>query len=223
MLTCTKCKITKSKDEYYTNTKVNAKGEEYDYTNPKCKVCLREAGASWRKNNPEKRKLSIQKDNARPEKRELMDKLRIEARENGSYREWQRNNKDKMKKYREDREHKKHNIKIEDWNYCKGYFENECAYCGLPLREHMNMFNERLIRTDFHKEHVIHEGRNDITNCVPSCKSCNSSKRTYELEEWYTPENPNYSKVRLDRIYRWLSRDVHLFVEKQFGLLEYGE
>jgi NAD-dependent DNA ligase len=62
--------------------------------------------------------------------------------------------------------------------------------------------------TDFHKEHVEHNGNNDITNCVPSCKSCNSSKHVSDLEEWYTPDNSIYCEQRLIKIKHWLSQDV---------------
>lgn len=50
-----------------------------------------------------------------------------------------------------------------------------CAYCDQPT-------------TEYEPDHVIplsKGGSNSITNVVPSCKSCNSSKRDWSLTEWY--------------------------------------
>ena len=66
----------------------------------------------------------------------------------------------------------------------KKYFNNECAYCGLPLSEHYFTRKGVTKLGDFHKEHVDHEGLNDLSNCVPSCSECNSEKNKKIFEKW---------------------------------------
>jgi len=40
-----------------------------------------------------------------------------------------------------------------------------------------------LLKNILHKEHVDDNGANDLSNCVPSCQSCNSTKNLKTLEE----------------------------------------
>jgi hypothetical protein len=78
------------------------------------------------------------------------------------------------------------------------------------------MFAGELKLTDFHKEHVLHDGANDLSNCIPSCKTCNSSKHTENLEVWYTKDKSIFSKDRLNRIHKWLNEDWKLYyIEKK--------
>ena len=95
--------------------------------------------------------------------------------------------------------HKKHEITDDEWLMCKDYFEYKCAYCGLPEDEHKIIHNEQL-----HKEHAINDGSNGIDNCVPACKSCNSSKRKQDYTDWYVKGNPVFNEERLHRIEEWL-------------------
>ena len=37
----------------------------------------------------------------------------------------------------------------------------------------------------------IDDGKNDLSNCIPSCESCNSSKNIKTLNNWYNHENIN--------------------------------
>lgn len=129
---------------------------------------------------------------------------KIYRRENkkriAAYTKWyQENHKEKMRGYQIDRKKKKHRINKFEWEECKSFFNNACAYCGLPFEDHKVMH-----RQDLHKEHVIHEGRNDILNCVPSCRSCNSSKHIYSLNSWYNERHPYYSVERYLKIYQWI-------------------
>ncbi|RNB59424.1 hypothetical protein EDM57_04590 [Brevibacillus gelatini] len=68
---------------------------------------------------------------------------------------------------------------------------------------------------DLHKEHVIHDGRNDLKNCVPSCRSCNSEKNTRTLNDWYNKNNPKYTYERYFRIYQWMRYDCLKFIKKK--------
>jgi hypothetical protein len=132
-----------------------------------------------------------------------------------NYRKWQNNNKDKIKQYREQRElHGDHKVNRSEWESCKRYFNDCCAYCGLPLEEHYNRYKGEMKLTDFHKEHVEHNGANDLSNCIPSCKTCNSSKHTDKLEDWYTKNKEFFSQERLDNIHKWLNEDYKIYIKE---------
>jgi hypothetical protein len=94
---------------------------------------------------------------------------------------------------------KQHNISKEEWKACKQYFNNCCAYCGISEEDAKEHQGQRL-----HKEHAVNKGANDISNCVPSCRSCNSYKGSFDFNEWYTPENERYEKNKLNKIIQWL-------------------
>jgi hypothetical protein len=69
----------------------------------------------------------------------------------------------------------------------------------MKLEDHKNIYNQ-----DLHKEHVIYDGANDLSNCVPSCKVCNSLKWQYELESWYKKQD-FYDEYKLQKIYDWVN------------------
>ena len=123
----------------------------------------------------------------------------------GKVKEWIKNNPDKLKGYVAN--HQSHNITKKEWEYCKQYFNYECAYCGLPLSEHYRKYKGERIKSDFHKEHVDHNGTNDLSNCIPSCTSCNSQKWKFELDTFYNESNGNYTQERYDKIKQWLNED----------------
>jgi 5-methylcytosine-specific restriction endonuclease McrA len=139
------------------------------------------------------------------EKNEDLMKVRL--------KNFQENNPEKLMEYREKRKHKIHNITEEEWENCKKYFDYTCAYCGLPLSEHYKIYKEKLKHYDFSKDHAIDRGANDLSNCVPSCSSCNSSKHTLNLDEWYDENNPVYISDRHDKIIKWLQADYSKFQE----------
>lgn len=122
--------------------------------------------------------------------------------------DWRRDNPDKMREYRIYREQNKtHTISLIEWEKCKKYFDYRCAYCNMSEKYHKKKYKQQL-----HKEHVDHEGSNALDNCVPSCKSCNSSKRRNPLNEWYTKEtNKNFTEERMLRINNWLEADFKEF------------
>jgi hypothetical protein len=112
-------------------------------------------------------------------------------------------NPEKFQQYRQYwKMHKSHEITEKEWIFCKENFNNECAYCGLSLEEHYKLYNQ-----DFHKEHAINDGENDLTNCIPSCKSCNSLKGTLDFDVWYIPGNNKYQQERYNKIIKWLMED----------------
>lgn len=139
----------------------------------------------------------------------------MRRRKEGKVRDWQRKNKDKVKLANEKRSDYNHKITIQEWRDCKQYFNNTCAYCGLKLEDH---YFTRLGITkngDFHKDHVIDDGRNDLKNCIPSCKSCNCSKHETSLNNWYNKENPVFNQERYHKIYLWLRYDHKKFIKQK--------
>ncbi|MEB3275792.1 MAG: HNH endonuclease signature motif containing protein [Cyanobacteriota bacterium] len=73
-------------------------------------------------------------------------------------------------------------------------FGNSCAYCS--------------ITGDMNLEHVIaisKGGPHDIGNIVPACFSCNMSKGTKPMEQWYR-QQPFFNEVRLQQIRRVMRR-----------------
>lgn len=75
---------------------------------------------------------------------------------------------------------KKHVISESECLSCKEYFNFKCAYCGISEEEVIKLYSNQL-----HKDYADHEGANDLSNCIPACKSCNSSKHDSELNKWY--------------------------------------
>lgn len=65
-----------------------------------------------------------------------------------------------------------------DWKRIVDHFEGKCAYCSKPTAR-------------LEREHVkpLHRGgRHDVSNIVPACRKCNSSKRErLLLTEWRPP------------------------------------
>lgn len=198
-------------EDFFYKQKVNTKktGSFYKLMSW-CKECIKEAQAKRNKLNKDEYK-EYQKEYREANKEKHHKQIKKWKAQNSEYfkqymRDYRKNNKDKIKYYNDYKSmHKAHDISLEEWEVCKEYFNSECAYCGIELSEHYVNFGGGVKRTDFHKEHVNHEGENDISNCVPSCKSCNSKKWTFAFEDWYSEDNPIYNDKRKGRIMDWLS------------------
>lgn len=67
------------------------------------------------------------------------------------------------------------------WAEIKTY-GNACAYC------HISRIDARRAGHDLEFDHIVNiwdaASRNDVSNCAPACKSCNSSKGDKDLLEW---------------------------------------
>lgn len=202
MKKCKTCEEVKELSEFYTQKYKRKDGTEAIAYKPDCKDCTKEKSMKWKK-DPENRErfLSIKKkSNNQPNQRRNVKEAVKKQKTSGYFLRYQQENKEKMKQYRENRElNRKHEITKEEWEQCKVYFDYRCAYCGISEVEAKKKFGNSL-----HKEHVDHEGSNDITNCVPSCKGCNSSKWKYSFEEWYIEKNEVFSEERLNKINKWL-------------------
>lgn len=179
-----------------------------------CKECANYKSNEWKKNNPEKNKEVYTSMNAKPEIRERVNRYVKKRSQEGKYREWQRNNPEKVKASNQYRVmNKTHEITTNEWENCKKYFNHRCAYCQIKIEDHYINFKGEIILGDFHKEHVRHKGDNDLSNCVPSCKSCNSSKHNIDLEDWYKSRDDIYTKDRILKIYQWMETDYHRYIE----------
>lgn len=166
-----------------------------------CKKCKIASSTEWQEAADVNRKREYYKrcDSSDRRKKVKRDFSKTQ-RENGYLQEWRENNSGRLQSYRVNRGmHKQHEISETEWLECLDYFDDRCAYCGISEGEAYELYNQLL-----HKDHVEHNGANDITNCVPACKKCNSQKWEFELNEWYNSENPLYSKRRYNKIVKWL-------------------
>jgi len=120
-------------------------------------------------------------------------------------RKWRQNNPERCKYHAS--KHRNHDITIKEWQSCLKYFNYQCAYCGMTLNEHKTKYKEQL-----HKEHVDDNGYNDIRNCVPGCKTCNSRKHESNLEEWYLKQK-FFSEERLQKIILWTTNEYKEYIE----------
>jgi uncharacterized protein YuzB (UPF0349 family) len=179
---------------------------------PYCKECEKAKNKKYSQLHNDQRYWYNKKYLSNPENLNKINKgIRERRRKEGKVKQWQRDNKDKIKIYQEKRkQHGEHKINKKEWIACKEYFNNCCAYCGLSIEEHYINFQGEIRLGDFHKEHVNHTGANDLSNCVPSCKACNSSKHDFKFEDWYVESNQRFNKDRLDKIHKWLNEDWKL-------------
>lgn len=198
---CSICGEMKELSCFYTQQKYSKVRGNWTYYNPECKECTKNKATMWRKDekNRDSFLASQKKRNKRftKEMRENGKRRRL----NGDHKRWQILNKDKVKLYNFYRiANKTHDITDAEWQLCKEFFNNSCAYCGISEKEAKRITNNCL-----HREHVDHQGSNGIENCVPACKTCNSRKWTFALSEWYTKENEIYDTRREEKIREWMN------------------
>ncbi|MGM7720554.1 HNH endonuclease [Metabacillus sp. Hm71] len=197
---CTKCKAIKPLAEFYKQKKQNKKLGVYYTPSTECKDCLKGRAKIWQSNNRDKMREAYKKCDSQDYRKKIKSDYSKKQKENGYYKNYQQNNKDKFNSYGKNRRmNKEHDISDQEWFECLDYFKISCAYCGITEGEAFELYNQLL-----HKEHVVHNGVNDVTNCVPACKSCNSNKWEFDLNEWYNENNPIYSKRRYNKIIKWL-------------------
>lgn len=58
----------------------------------------------------------------------------------------------------------------------------------------------------------MYNGENDISNCVPACKSCNGAKNVFPMREWYETQT-FFDENRLNKILKWTDDDYKLITE----------
>jgi len=215
---CTKCNIWKPEtEEYYymSNKKKPEKGFHAE-----CKECTKKRSLNNRNKNINRARKSWQDwyraDNNKIKIKEYNKEYYEEnpERKLNTSKEFRKNNPDKVAIYNKNRnEHKKHEITKKEWITCKNYFSNCCAYCGLSITEHYRMYDGKPQKIDLHKEHMIHDGKNDLSNCIPSCQECNSEKNVFSFDTWYNKDNPKYTEERYNKIINWITKDYKKYIE----------
>lgn len=209
MKKCNICNDYKELNEFYSQKKYSKKNGEYIYFQPYCKECGKKKSKEWQLNNHDKRIETLNKYNATDKAKSHFYKFNKQYRDSGRYREWQSKNKDKLKMYHDLRmAHKKHKISKSEWEKCLNYFNNECAYCGMSQEESLSINNQVL-----HKEHVDYNGDNDLSNNIPACKSCNSSKSKIEFDSWYNESNNYFTKTRYEKIMNWIHGEYLKYID----------
>jgi hypothetical protein len=213
---CTQCKEWKDeKEEFYLHNK-NKPDKGHC---PECKQCSRKRSLKTKWNNIEevrKKQVIVYSTKLKndPEFRKKHRDKATKARNRGYYRDYNKRPEVKKRGYGQKRQKKNHTINKQEWIDCKKYFENKCAYCGLPIEEHVIFRKGKLQNIDLHKEHVVEDGKNNLSNCVPACQICNSSKNIKSLNTWYNAvSNANYTYERYHKIYMWLRYDYKKFIK----------
>lgn len=202
---CTLCKDWHplNEDFFYKN-----KSNGIDGFDPYCIESAKLKTKKWQEDNYDQYRINSKKSDYLPSTKIYWKEKEKKRRDDGKYSEWQQSNPDKIRGYNLDRElHKKHEINNKEWEECKKYFNHRCAYCGLKIEEHWRKRKGKYSLYDLHKEHVDHNGKNDLSNCIPSCQSCNSEKAKKDMINWYTLESINFDQLKLNKIHRWLDMD----------------
>jgi 5-methylcytosine-specific restriction endonuclease McrA len=209
MKVCNRCDKEKGLDEFYSQKRTKKDGATVVQYQPYCKECAKLKSTKWKEENQDSRNIITRRYNAKKETKIKHRKEEQVARDKGRFREWQRNNKDKLMIYAESRSNKTHEISDTERINCKQYFNFECAYCGLHEDIHKETQGQQL-----HMDHVDCSGANDLSNNIPACRPCNSSKGDKLFEDWYSEDNVDYTKERLDKIIEWLNGDYLKVMEK---------
>lgn len=200
-------------EEYYYRNKINKTDGYY----PECKLCSI-ARASKRQDENREEYLIYMKDYYQENHEQQIEgfhQYRLDTLDEHKkyFADYQRENKEYFNDYNRDKQHNHlHIISNQEWLNCKQYFGNTCAYCGLPINQHWHMRKGKLILFDFCKDHADYNGLRDLSNCIPSCKSCNSHKWQSSIDEWYNKSNPIYDKNKLDKIELWLETDYLKYI-----------
>lgn len=211
-IVCKECNIDKPLTEFYQKIKEDGT----ILIRKDCKACVKKRTKKWKIEHPERNKLHQITFESKPERIEYLKKNGKRQRESGYRLKWLRSEigKKKSKIYSTYRtQYKTHIISKSEWNACKKYFNNSCAYCGLPAEQHFCSYRGIEKIHELHKEHIDHEGSNGLDNCVPACRQCNSEKHTTSFEDWYNKDNIKYSEERFLKIIQWLEHDYTNYID----------
>lgn len=196
-------------EHFYTN-----KSNAIDGLHPDCKYHTIKKSRKWAKENPEREKALRHIMNTNPSDKSRETK-RVNAqtrRDNGKYYEWLKNNPDRQRAY--NLNHRQHDITEKEWESCKDYFDNRCAYCGISIEQHIAKRKNKSFIMDLHREHVDDEGYNDLRNCVPSCRECNSAKYNFIMIDWFFKQT-FYDEERYNKIIQWTTDDYKQYIKEK--------
>jgi hypothetical protein len=206
---CSICSEEKKINEYYSQKQKRANGTEVISYHPYCKECAKVKARKRHHENKEdaNRRSREWYRNHREEVLNYMPKYLKQPKYKQKQKEWRQDNPDRVREYNEKYSNKKHNITNKQWESCKEYFNDSCGYCGISEDEARVKYNQRL-----HKEHAIHNGEGDLSNCIPSCKGCNSSKHKEDYTDWYMESNPVFNLKMISKIEKWLNEDYKKYI-----------
>lgn len=213
--TCTKC----NKEYPLTAQYWHKKHTNKDGFNARCKECANADDRNNYHNNGYKGKSEKQKEYYQENKSKILE-AKEEYRQKNQVlislkgKKYYQNNKMHIKNYRrkflnsiQGKNYKKQydqmrrykmlsitcNYTEQQWQECKQYFDNRCAYCG----EEKELTRDHFIA-------LKHGGEYTKNNIVPACKSCNCSKRTKDFFKWYH-EQSFYCKTQETKILKYLN------------------
>jgi len=209
---CNQCGIEKVYGDFYSTEYINSENIQIYKFDSRCTECVKENSKNRILNNREDHLKALKINNAREETKEKVRICGKRYRSGEKYVAWKDKNAYRFKIYSD--KHRVHDITEEEWRGCLIAFNNTCAYCGLPIEEHIIKRNGKYIIMKFHKEHVDDKGYNDLRNGVPSCRSCNSSKHTSSLEEWYFKQK-FFSMDRYIKILWWTNEEYKDYIEEK--------
>lgn len=180
--TCPRCSETKLAEGnfYRTNRPVGDGFHGY------CIPCVKAAAVEWQKANPEKKRASDARQQARrPKKGRFKYLTDAERRAAAASAQAKYNAKPEHKLVHRNREHLRRMtlrsgdfevsgaLTLAEWQQILASFSGRCAYCGSTERIEMD-----------HVVPLSKGGQHVASNIVPACKPCNSGKRDRALSEW---------------------------------------
>jgi len=223
VIVCAVCgsdfKTTNPRKKYCSKSCLNKRGRLN--TNNNCIVCDKEIKTKWLKKfcseecsikrrrgrtkeykERNKDKVKLYGDKYREENREkILKEKKLYYKENKEKiydysKQYRKDNKEKGIVHHQQRRARIKNLEatltITQWEAIKETFDHKCAYCGevKPLEQE-------------HFIPLISDGEYTKDNIIPSCKSCNSSKKDRNFFEWYI-NHEHYNKGREKFILNYL-------------------
>lgn len=209
---CKKCGIEKpATEEYFPKSKSCKDGLEGT-----CRICAAERSKQWYASNTAKALARVKQygsDNAnkiseygkqwRENNKEYVPAYNKQYRiKNSEYiKHYKKSKAEQYRCYVQRRDAIKRKLPstftVHQWEDCKNYFNNRCAYCGKA---------ETLTQ-----EHVIplsSGGGYAKENIIPACGKCNYKKQDKEFILWYRLQ-PFYSKERENSIINYLTQTTN--------------
>ena len=80
----------------------------------------------------------------------------------------------------------------QEWEMSQAYFDYKCCYCGGSGE-----------LTKDHLQPLSKGGEMKLINIVPACRSCNSSKKDQQWQEWYT-KSAMFDRERYEKIANYI-------------------
>lgn len=209
--TCTRCgsELPNTKEYFYGQLVKCKTKPDYYKLSPWCKECQKE---NTKKNIDKDREGFYQKQKPYQIKNRRVRSGwrkawsdRNPERNYESQANWRRDNPEKCREHAQ--KHRNHDITSTEEKAVLKIFDYSCVYCGMTLEEHKKIHKQKL-----HNDHVDDEGYNDLRNDVPACRSCNSSKHTSTLDEWYSLQK-FYDEIKYNKIIWWITEGYKDYIE----------